>query len=351
MHAKLKCENIRRILLIKMRGIGDVLLSTIVLRNLRIAFPAAEIDFLTEPPSEPILRQLPLLNQVLTHGTNTSGSLKAILDVRKRAYDMIIDLYSNPRSALITRMSGALYRVGFRLRGRSYAYNIRVERESNLHAADHNLLPLHEIGVEILSRQLEFVVPESNMIPARQFIVKNVKAGCMIVGFVVGGGWPSKRCTPGKLAQIGDALVERFSAEIIIVSGPGDRGDAEKIHEAMRHRTFLLPQTDLLEASAFMKHCHAVIANDSGPMHVAAAVGTPTLGIFGPTNPFAHGPYGRQHEWVRKEDLDCICCNLLECPIQHQCMTGLSVNEVMRAFERLISKNRIKVTNANTQAS
>jgi len=347
MQRKIDFNSIRKILLIKLRGIGDVVLSTIVLKNLRNAFPNAKIDYLTEPPSEPVLKNLPLVHDVLVYDRHTMNPVRFLFAVRKCNYDLIIDLFGNPRTALITRVSGATYRVGFNLRGRKYAYNILVERDMNLHSAEHNLLPLEVIGVQIVSRQLEFAVPESDMTAAEQFLQQNIASGKLLIGLALGGGWHSKRCTTEKFAAIADAVIERFGAEVIIVWGPQDKTDAERIHSLMRHRSMLLPPTTVLEAAAFFKQCDAVIANDSGPMHIAVAVGTPTLAIFGPTNPYAQGPYGEQHEWVRNEKLDCLCCNLLNCPIQHRCMTELPVEQVVKAMERLMQKNRIEVLHAN----
>jgi lipopolysaccharide heptosyltransferase II len=272
---------------------------------------------------------------------------RLLFAIRKRKYDLVIDLFNNPGTALITWMSGATHRVGLHLRGRTYAYNIPVERDLNLHSAEHNLHLLRAIGVEIVSKQLEFEIPESDMTAAEKLLQQNVAGGRLLIGLGLGGGWESKRCPPEKFASIADAVIEHFGTEVIVVWGPQDKTDAERIHRLMQHPSTLLPPTTMLEAAAFFKQCHAVIANDSGTMHVAAAVGTPTLGIFGPTNPYAHAPYGDQHEWVRNEKLDCLCCNLLDCPIQHQCMTELPVEQVVKALERLMQKNHVELSHAN----
>ncbi len=89
--------------------------------------------------------------------------------------------------------------------------------------------------------------------------------------------------------------------------------------------------------SGLIKNCDIIIANDSGPMHIAAALGVPTLGIFGPTNPKAHGPYSPNSDYVIKEDLHCIICNKLVCPYKHECMTELPVEEVLKTVGNLLS--------------
>ena len=92
---------------------------------------------------------------------------------------------------------------------------------------------------------------------------------------------------------------------------------------------------------ALLKHCSYLISNDSGPMHIAASLGVPTLGIYGPTNPILQGPYGPRNTWVRHEALDCLACNLTRCPIGNVCMKDLSVTTVFTAFQHIKEKNRI----------
>ena len=341
-------STVRKILIIKPRGIGDVVLSTIVLKDLRRAFPTSTIDYLVEPPSEPAVKHLLTISDVVVFDKRKTNSLKFLFEVRKRKYDLVIDLFNNPRTALITYMSGAKYRIGFAIKGRQYAYNIPVERDLNLHSAEHNLLPLKTLGIEITSKQIEFAIPQSEQTFAKEFIQKNTDSSKLLVGIGLGGGWASKRCVPEKLAEIADAIVEKYNAEIIILWGSDDKSDADVISKKMKNHCVLLPPTTLLDAAGFMKLCSAVIVNDSGTMHVSAATGTPTLGIFGPTNPLAHGPYGGKHEWVRNEQLVCIGCNLLDCPIEHQCMNELSVEKVIAAFDRLLKKNNIEMQNTVT---
>ncbi|MDL1891730.1 glycosyltransferase family 9 protein, partial [Sphingobacteriales bacterium CHB3] len=97
----------------------------------------------------------------------------------------------------------------------------------------------------------------------------------------------------------------------------------------------------LPQLGALLKRCSLVVTNDSGPMHIAAALGVPVVGIYGPTNPVLQGPYGTQHVVVRNEKLDCLGCNLTKCPIGNPCMVDLSVNDVLRGVEEVIKKNNL----------
>ena len=97
--------------------------------------------------------------------------------------------------------------------------------------------------------------------------------------------------------------------------------------------TVLAPQTTLQQMSGLIKNCDIVLANDSGPMHISAALGVPTLGIFGPTNPKNHGPYSKNSEFVNNEDLFCLICNKLVCPYKHECMIELRVDNVLEKIK------------------
>ena len=103
----------------------------------------------------------------------------------------------------------------------------------------------------------------------------------------------------------------------------------------------LAPDTTIGQMGAILSQCDAVIANDSGPMHISTSVGTPTLSIHGPTNPKLQGPYGAKHAWIRNEELDCIECNLLECPRKHECFTELETEKILDVFSSLLAGNHL----------
>jgi heptosyltransferase-3 len=147
--------NFQKILVIKLRAIGDVILATPVLENLRQAFPPARIDFLTEKFCWPIVRGHPTLHEVLVLDRKQPGATRALIrHIRECHYDVVFDLFVNPRSALLTLLSGASTRVGFRFRGRQYAYNIKVEpRGDRVHEVEFNLDALRALQIPIVTRQ------------------------------------------------------------------------------------------------------------------------------------------------------------------------------------------------------
>ena len=150
---KLEQSEIKKILIIKPRGIGDVVLSTILLDNLKAYFKDAKIDYLTEPFAKPAVENLADVNKVLTMGKK-EFSLKVAMRIRREKYNMIIDTWSNPRTAQMTFFSGVKYRVGFGYRGRKYAYNIKaISDRGSHHMAEHNLELLKALNVPIVTKE------------------------------------------------------------------------------------------------------------------------------------------------------------------------------------------------------
>jgi lipopolysaccharide heptosyltransferase II len=333
---------IKKILVIKLRAVGDVLLSTIVTKNLRLAFPDACIDYLTESPGVPVLKGNPYVDATLEYDRASMSGLALVKLVRGQRYDMVIDLFGNPRTALVSKLSGARYRVGYRFRGRTYAYNVMAEpRGAEVHNTEFNLDALRAIGVAIQDRNIYFQFTSEDAAIVDAFLPRTVLQGKLLIGVNTGGGWYTKRWGVDRFAALSDRLIDRYGAMVVLTWGPGQLAEAERLQSMMRHNALIPPATTLPQLGALLKRCSIVVTNDSGPMHIAAAVGTPVLGIYGPTSPVLQGPFGSQHLTVNKVGLDCLGCNLTECPIGHPCMLELSVDAIMRSVEELLAKNKL----------
>jgi ADP-heptose:LPS heptosyltransferase len=340
-----KREDIKKILVIKLRAIGDVLLSTPVLKNLRHNFKDAEIDFLTEPPSREIIEGNPFVDNLIIFDRRDK-SFSSFLNLKRKKYDLVIDLFCNPRSALMTFISGARYRVGYAFKGRSYAYNIKLKpRKEVHHNVEFNLDALRSLGLEIVDKNPYLPIDESAEKFAEKFFDENDLDNKLTVALIPVGTWETKRWELKKFAELGDIIAKNFNAEILIIWGnEKEFEEAMTISSFMNAKPIIPSRTSLKQLSAILKRCSFAIANDSGPMHISAVVGTPTLGIFGPTNPYAQGPFGEKHLWVRNEEIDCLGCNLTKCPIGNKCMTELKVETVYSAFLKLVEKNKDRIT-------
>ncbi len=333
-------QQVRRILVIKLRAVGDVLLATPAAANLRRCFPDAEITFLTEPPAAAVVQGNPAITEVLVFNPGKDNPLSFFYGLYKRRFDLVIDLFGNPRSAQMAFFSRARYRVGFPFRGRGYAYNIKVPVRSDIvHNVEFNLDAVRHIGIEV--EPVEPFFPVDTQARSRmKALLREFRDDGPLIAVNPHGTWETKRWDFDNFAELADRLVEEVNARILIVWGPGEYEHAIEFRKRMRHDAFIPPATTLAELGALLSLCHYVISNDTGPMHIAAALGIPTLGIFGPTNPFLQGPYGGIHSWIRKEDLGCIACNQTRCSIGTPCMKELPVATVLDAFKKLRARAR-----------
>jgi ADP-heptose:LPS heptosyltransferase len=177
---------------------------------------------------------------------------------------------------------------------------------------------------------------------AEQYFKDNFSPNEFVVGICPTGGWASKKCDPEKFAEIANAIHEKFKAQILILWGKSDDEDAHLIHSILGTDSIIAPLTSIQELAGLISKCKILIANDSGPMHISTAVGTPVLSMHGPTSPFMQGPYGEKHEWIRNVSLDCIECNLLDCPRNHECFRDLSIDEVLDKVQILLLKNNLE---------
>jgi lipopolysaccharide heptosyltransferase II len=335
-------HSINSLLLIKPRAIGDVLLATPVIRNLKGHYPKLQIDFLTEQFAADVLIGNPHLREVLTFNKKIDSTLSIIRRVREKKYDAVIDLFGNPRTALITRFSGAKRRIGFPFRGRAYAYTDHVgPRGGEVHNVDFNLDVLRHFHIPIVSTMPEFPISNVHREFASGWLTEKGILGKTLVGINASGGWYTKKWNPQSFAELADRIAIQHQMTPLFFWGPGEREDVKAIQTMMKTERYLLPKTSLKEMGAFLESCSYLISNDSGPMHIAASLSVPTLGIFGPTNPHLQGPYGEKHRWVRNEALDCLACNLTECPIGNICMKDLTVEAVYSAFKQLLPNSHI----------
>jgi len=331
---------VRSILVIKLRAIGDVLISTAVIPNLRAAFPDARIDMLTERMAADIIIGNPDLNDSIIFSPRHDNILSLFFSLRRRRYDMVFDLFCNPRSAQMSFATGAPLRIGYPFRGRAWAYNHHVQsRADRVHNIEFNLDALRSIDIPIIERRMLLPVEEAHRTWASAVTHEARRAPGPLIALNPSGTWQTKRWGLEQFAELADRLVDTLNAEILLVWGPGEESDVRRIATRMRHTPLLPPASTLKQLAAMFECCDFTISNDSGPMHISAAMGTPTLGIFGPTNPLLQGPWHDGSAWVRLEGLACLACNRTSCDIGTVCMRDLAVDAVYASFIHLMEKH------------
>lgn len=340
-----------KILIIKLRAIGDVVLSTIVISNLRKAFPDAQIDFLTEMPAKDVVSGNLDLDEIITFDrariqklkfwTGLKENFRFIKTIRNNQYDIVFDFFGNPRSALITFLSGAKERIGYNWRGRQFAYNRIVKsRAAEVHEAEFHLDALTALNIPITNRNLHFAIHSSDEAFADDFFSEFHLENSLVIGLNSSGGWPAKKWPLPYFAKLADRFIRELNAKILLFWGPGELDEVKKLKDLITTEAVIIPKTDLKRLAALLQKCSLVVSNDSGPMHIAAAVGTPTVGIFGPTHPETQGPYGDKHEVAIKKGLPCLGCDRLNCETD-ECMRELNVDEVWEVILKCLRKNQI----------
>lgn len=334
--SNLMAPAVDKILVVKLRAIGDVLLSTAVLPDLAAAYPQATLDFLTDRYCAGVLEGNPHVDTIHTFDARRDGGAELIRRIRKAGYDLVIDLFGNPRSALVTLFSGAKVRVGYSFNWRTVCYNRVVRpRSGSIHNVEFNLDALRRIGIEPAHRLPMFPLEEAAEVFAEKWFAENHLRGRRVVALNPGGGWISKKWRLRWYSALADMIVRELGLPVILLWGPGERQESEAVRDDMKESALLLPPTNLKQLASVLKRCSVLVTNDSGPMHIAAALGVPVTAIFGPTRPDLQGPVNTRSVVIRNERLDCLGCNYTECPIGNPCMEELTAEEVFSAFRTL----------------
>jgi lipopolysaccharide heptosyltransferase II len=336
---RIDLNKINKILVIKSSAIGDVLLATPVVENLRRNFPDAEIIFLTQKYCKEALSGNPFITRVLTYDLSLDGGWFIIKNIRKQRYDMVIDLFCNPRTALITFLSSAKYKVGFRFKGRSYAYNIKVKpRSSEVHNVEFNLDALRALDIKIESAQPKFYINDIHREFADNFFNEKKLIHRIVIGINPAGTWNTKVWYTEKFEE----LIKRFDKScrfLIFWGNDSEKNIALRIKAAANGNVEIIPETNLKYMGALIEKCDLFLTNDTGPMHIASALGVNVAAIFGPTNSLLHGPLNKNSTVIKNTALTCLGCNLTrikDCPNEHKCMKDLSVNTVFNEIIKFL---------------
>ena len=320
----------RRILIIKPSALGDIVHALPVLKLLRTRFPNATIDWLVVPAFASLLEEHPLLNGVVRFDRKgMSGwwrnwkEAKALFafsrDLRNRKYDLVIDLQGLLRSGWMAWQTRAATRVGFAYAREfaSLAYTHRVTQPTpERHAVERYLDIAEALGCGRRPIKFDFAIGEADRAAARDLVGGSERYAVLLPGT----NWPTKRWPVEHFAALVTPLRERGLD--VFMAGAADVAGFE-LPGAMS----VAGRTSLKQLVALLAQASVVVANDSGPMHIASALGVPLVTPFGPTNPVRTGPYGRP-ETVIQLDLVCRPCYSRTCTHQ-SCMKWITPEQVM----------------------
>ena len=276
---------VRRLLLMQLKWLGDVLLTTPAIRAARRAFPEAKIDFATGAEGAAILEGNPHLDEVLVWRRGPAG-LRMLWEIARRRYDAVVDFRSTPRDAWYVLASGARIRAGMRGRGpRRLAYNRLFDwSDGPRYMAARKLEPLRALGIEPGPEPdlaLELVVGEADRAWARSILARHgLDGGSPIAAISPVTRVHYKQWGAEKWAAVADALAGA-GARVLITSGPGELAQARAVAERMAHpAVYEYGPTTLRQLAALYERCALWAGNDGGAKHIAAAMGVPTVTVF-----------------------------------------------------------------------
>ena len=339
-----------RLLIVMLRRIGDVLLTVPAARALRKLFPEARIDFLAEPPAHELLVGNPDISEVLRYGAPGGGPgvaseaakyLYWLWRVRRRRYDWVIDYMGNPRTAFLTAFSGAAVKAGPGHVSHRWAYTHPLRESSTpFYSAREKIRVLRSLGLE--PDETDFL-PSITEDPAAETRAAEALERLGLSGAVVAGMAPASRRRTRRwparhFARLGSLLRDRCGARLLVFWGPGERGLAEDVVRGAGDGAVLAPETrSLRDLAALIGRCRLLVTNCNGPKHIAVARRVPTLTIHGSSDPVLWNPPDAQrHPAARRQGLDCLGCQLNDCPGDLACLEGLSPDDVFPEARRLL---------------
>jgi lipopolysaccharide heptosyltransferase II len=311
-----------RVLVTRLNYLGDVVLSLPLVDALHARWPGIEIDYLSRSPGADLLAGDPRFGRVFALEDGFPNTLALVNALRRRRYRAIIDLYSNPRSAWLSWFSGAPVRIGGNRRGRRrlYTHPIAVPREVR-RVTDVFMRYGVPLGIASDARA---VAPSLSITPAERAAADELllrTSGRPLVGVHPGGKWSVKRWPSEKFVELIDRLRGQLGADVVVFTGPDERDATERVRGTGARILDVMPIRTL---AAVISRLDAMVACDGGVMHVSAAVGTPSVGIFGSSEPAVWFPYHAPHRAAFIE-VECRPCHRHECPLGHtRCLNDLS---------------------------
>jgi len=353
---KVDFSKVKKVLIIRPGAIGDVLLTTPFIRALRKALPGAVIDYVAGPFPAKILKGNPYLSNVIVFDKNKYKNanfiVKSVNDLKfysllaKNKYDLVFDLFGNLRSALMAFLSGARYRAGFTFRVRKHLYNIKVKpAQDPMYNVHYHTQLLAAIGIPEDGETLDFIIPQEEKDKAARFI-NSIKGSGPVIGLNPSGTWPTKRWPEEKFGSLAEMILNKISGSAVVVLwGPGEKHLAEKVigNCGAKQGIIMAPETAMQELAALIGQLDVLVTNDGAPKHIAVAMKTPAVTIFGPTNSVSWNPADNSDYPAVVSALECAPCDKTQCPERDiECMKKISEMEVFETIKKLApAKSRV----------
>ena len=329
-----------RILVTQTGGwVGDMVLLTPTLRALKTAYPQSHLALLVRPLVADLMATHPYVDEVMVDskgkGFNRLPSFYNLVnEIRRSDFDLAVVLHpTSLRNALIPFLAGIPERIGSNVSGRGILLTGNCADRTDLHEVHRYLRVLELIDIHEQNAKLEFWHTDADRHAARQILAAHgISPKEHLIGVNLGTTWRTKHWSLENFAEVITQVQKRLDARILLTGSTAEIPLGEAFAGIAKVETInLIGKTTLMQLGALIESCALYLTCDSGPMHIAAAVGTPTIALFGPTSPIRHGPYGENHEVIEKP-VECRPCYKRKCMRKdqlHLCMTEIDPNEVV----------------------
>ncbi len=337
---------IQRVLIRSPNWLGDAVMFTPALAAIRHAFPHWHLSLLAKPSSASLFEQSSDIDDIVVYedlGVHSGwgGLLRLGNDLKQRGFDLAILFQNAIGAAVLARLAGISIRLGYATDGRGWLLTHPVARPSQakhlpLVRYFHGLLP--SLGItSVESAPALHTTPDEDARAVALLRNHGVGSTDVLIGLNPGSVYgTAKQWSFRRYAAVADRLVEASGARMVVFGGPGEEGLGSRLAETMTTAPIVFSgKTSVRELMALLKRCRLLLTNDTGPMHVASALGVPVVAIFGPTDPTATAPAGANHAFVITH-VGCSPCLLRACPIDHACMNGIKEQEVFSVSMRLL---------------
>ena len=351
----IKLKGNEKILIIKPSAFGDILHALALLDRIKTAYPDVSVSWVVNLAYADMLNQNKLIDELFVFDRKKWGKKRNILktlkesnkfigEIRKKKFDLVIDLQGLLRSGLITFFSGSPLKIGLSdsREGSRYCYNRIVKvHDKKRHAVDR-YLKVFDLFDNPDGKDYKISFPVYWSDKTDKFVEKffddnKITSSDTVIALNPNSRWESKCWDSRKFVELADQITEQLGAKIVFIGGPSEREGVQRIIDMTKHKPFnLAGQTGLLELASLLKRVDCLVTNDSGPMHLAVAVHTPVIAIFGPTDPVKTGPYGEGHKVIQK-NIECSVCFKRVCESK-KCMALITVDEVLENLQKIVNK-------------
>jgi heptosyltransferase-2 len=357
-------STIDRIVVRGTNWVGDAVMTIPALRELRRLFPAAHITLATRPWAQGLFADADFLDDFQVHeGSGLRSVVQQVRQWRKRNFDLAVLLPNSLETALVASLARVPLRIGYATDGRQRLLTHPLALPE-WRASKHEVFFYLKIVAELewlIKHEQTFLesqpdgsleVSNARKAAARAFLrargVENDSRGPLVALCPGSINSRAKRWPAERYAKLADRFIDELHAQVLLVGSGAEADVSLEVSRQMRYRPVVLTgETNLAELVVVLSLVDLLVTNDTGPAHIASALGQPTLVIFGPTNPLTTRPFSPYGEIVR-EPPDCAPCMLRDCPIDHRCMTAIAPADVFERARALLSTKPEPEVNCQT---